>query len=833
MYTEFFPTRENIEPKIYAFKNTNPNHKNYIKIGYTTLSAEKRINQIFGVLQPETTPFEILLEENAVKNDGNFFSDHDVHKVLKKRGFKNPNGEWFECKIEDVKSAILSIKNKDYDLIDRIYDFKMRPEQEAAVNRTYEYFKSIKKNDSNNTPHFLWNAKMRFGKTFATYQLALKMKWTKLLILTFKPAVQNAWEEDLKSHIDFKNWQFITSSPSDYKDIDKKKPFICFASFQDFLGKNKFGGIKLKNEWAHSINWDCVVLDEYHYGAWREKAKELFDYEEENEINSAEKSGLSYYDESTVPLTTNHYLYLSGTPFRAISSGEFIEEEIFNWTYSDEQKAKLTWKGEKNPYSSLPRMVMLAYELPSNIKEISAKGEFDEFDLNEFFNAVGNGDKAIFKHKTEVQKWLDLIRGSFNETLYENLRLGSTKPPMPFSDVRLKNILTHTLWFLPNVASCYAMSNLLNEKQNVFYNDYKIIVVAGKKTGIGLKALPPVLEAMGDGLKSKTITLTCGKLVTGVTVKPWTGIFMLRNTSSPETYFQAAFRVQNPWTVRADNPKETPKIIKKECYIFDFAPNRALRLVSEYSCRLNINEKNPEQKVSEFIKFLPILCYDGSGMKEINASMVLDIASSGTSSTLLAKKWEHALLVNVDNHTLKRLLENSRAMAILMKIEGFRNLNKEIENIINRTEEIKNLKSKSVEKELKEKERSILSEAEKEQKNKRKMIQDKLLQFATRIPVFMYLTDYRERSLEDIITKLEPGLFKKVTALDISDFDLLLSLGVFNKPLMNEAIYKFKRYEDSSLSYLGFSTHKHEKIGLFDTVIDANEMKKTFVNLEA
>jgi hypothetical protein len=172
-------------------------------------------------------------------------------------------------------------------------------------------------------------------------------------------------------------------------------------------------------------------------------------------------------------------------------------------------------------------------------------------------------------------------------------------------------------------------------------------------------------------------------------------------------------------------------------------------------------------------------------------------------------------------------------MAILMKIEGFRNLNKEIENIINRTEEIKNLKSKSVEKELKEKERSILSEAEKEQKNKRKMIQDKLLQFATRIPVFMYLTDYRERSLEDIITKLEPGLFKKVTALDISDFDLLLSLGVFNKPLMNEAIYKFKRYEDSSLSYLGFSTHKHEKIGLFDTVIDASEIKKTFVNLEA
>ena len=832
MSGEFFPKRENIDPKIYAYKDKNPNHKNLIKVGYTTLSTQERINKIFGVLQPESKPYEILLEEKAVKKDGSFFSDHDVHSLLKKRGFANPNGEWFQCKPQDVQSAILSIKNNDYELVNRIYDFKMRPEQEIAVSRTCEHFKSIKKSDPESIPHFLWNAKMRFGKTFASYQLAIKMKWTKILVLTFKPAVQNAWEEDLKNHVDFKNWQFITSSFNEYKNLDKKKPFICFASFQNFLGKNKFGGIKLKNEWAHTINWDCVILDEYHYGAWREKAKELFDNEEDNELNSALKSGLSYYDESVVPLTTDHYLYLSGTPFRALSSGEFIEEEIFNWTYSDEQKSKVNWKGKNNPYLSLPRMVMLAYELPSNIKEISAKGEFDEFDLNEFFSATGSGDSATFKHKSEVQKWLDLIRGSFNETLYENLRMGGSKPPMPFSDVRLKNILTHTLWFLPSVSSCYAMQNLLNEKHNVFYNDYKIVVVAGKKTGIGLKALPPVLKAMGDALKSKTITLTCGKLVTGVTVKPWTGIFMLRNTSSPETYFQSAFRVQNPWTIRADNPIDEPEIIKKECYIFDFAPNRALRLVSEYSCRLNINEKNPEQKVAEFIKFLPILCYDGSGMKEVNASTVLDIASSGTSSTLLAKKWEHALLVNVDNLTLQRLLENPKAMEILMKIEGFRNLNKEIETIINRTEEINNLKTKANERELNPKDKKILSDAEKEQKSKRKIIQDKLLQFATRIPVFMYLTDYRERTLEDVITKLEPGLFKKVTALGINDFDLLLSLGVFNKPLMNEAIYKFKRYEDSSLQYLGFTTHKQDKIGLFDTVIDSAEAKKSFVNVE-
>ena len=216
---------------------------------------------------------------------------------------------------------------------------------------------------------------------------------------------------------------------------------------------------------------------------------------------------------------------------------------------------------------------------------------------------------------------------------------------MPFSDARLLNVLSHTFWFLPSVASCHAMRNLLAKKQNRFYHDYKVIVAAGSAAGIGVAALPPVLEAMDDPLKTKTITLSCGKLTTGVTVKPWTGILMLRNSSSPETYFQAAFRVQSPWTVR--NPDgESPnkeQIIKEECYVFDFAPDRALRQIADYSCRLNVDESNPEKKVEEFISFLPVLAYDGSSMKQIDAAGILDMAMSGTTATLLARRWESAL----------------------------------------------------------------------------------------------------------------------------------------------------------------------------------------------
>jgi len=825
----FFPERPALKPMIYAYEDTNPQYRGLLKVGYTSVDVATRVAQQYPTLRPGALPYRIVVSESAMRQDGSSFLDYEVHQYLRRRGFANPAGEWFRCSAQDVKAAIIAVTTRQENEESRTATFSMRPEQEAAVEKTAAYFKNYPIESKGKTPHFLWNCKMRFGKTFAAYQLAKKMGWRRILILTFKPAVQNAWEEDLMSHVDFAGWQFISrNSELSIESADQSRPIVCFGSFQDYLGKNSAGGIKPRNEWVHLTNWDCVILDEYHYGAWRDNAKELFENEDRKEVEAAEGKAREYFDESVMPITTNAYLYLSGTPFRAINSGEFIEEEIYNWTYSDEQRAKNEWVGEDNPYRSLPQMVMLTYQMPDAIRQVAMQGEFNEFDFKQFFATVGEGDDAQFVNKDEVQKWLNFICGSYNEMVVSDLRLGSERPPMPFSHAPLLRSLTHTFWFMPSVSSCFAMRNLLAERQNTFYHDYKVIVAAGTSAGIGVDALPPVLNAMNNPLETKTITLSCGKLTTGVSVKPWSGIFMLTNISSPETYFQAAFRVQTPWVVNnpdEDNPHRQD-VMKEVCYVFDFAPNRALRLIADYSCRLNVEESNPEKKVEEFINFLPVLAYDGSYMKQIDAAGILDIAMSGTSATLLARRWESALLVNVDNDTLKRLMANDDAMRALMSIEGFRSLNQDIETIINKSEAVKNAKKEANERDLTREEKKELTQEEKEYKSLRKKIQEKLIKFATRVPVFMYLTDYRERCLKDVITQLEPGLFKKVTGLSVRDFDLLVSLNVFNSALMNDAIYKFKRYEDASLEYIGINRHEGQSVGLYDTVITNDEYKR-------
>lgn len=830
MQDSFFSFRTKEQPKIYAYQDTHPQYKGLLKVGYTTQTVQNRVAQQYPTKRPGILPYKIVLEESAMRSDGTSFTDHEVHAMLRQMQVQNPEGEWFRCSVKEVKIAILNVKYRQNYTLARSATFAMRPEQQAAVDKTAAYFKSCYQENPNQTPHFLWNCKMRFGKTFATYQLAKEMEWKRILVLTFKPAVQSAWEEDLLSHVDFEGWQFVSHKSSVlYEKVDKNKPIVCFGSFQDYLGRNKLGGIKVKNKWVHELHWDCVVLDEYHFGAWRDSAKELF----ENEDDKGSSEALELYDEEILPITTRAYLYLSGTPFRAINSGEFIEEQIYSWTYSDEQRAKAEWdpaKGE-NPYSLLPRMVLMTYHLPDELQTVASQGEFNEFDLNLFFSAEGEEQNAHFKYKDEVQKWLDLIRGAYKENIVSDLKLGNQKPPMPFSHAPLLSTLTHTFWFLPTVASCYAMKNLLEERQNSFYHDYKVVLAAGAKAGVGIDALPPVREAMGNPLETKTITLSCGKLTTGVTVKPWSGIFMLRNSSSPETYFQAAFRVQSPWTVQNPDGLSPNKmeILKQNCYVFDFAPNRALRQITDY-CTLDIDGADPEKKVGEFIRFLPVLAYDGSTMKQIDAAGILDMAMSGTSATLLARRWESALLVNVDNITLQRLMSSKEAMDALMKIEGFRSLNTDIETIINKSEKVKKAKKELKDEDVSSKKKREISAEEKEYKSLRKQIQEKLIKFATRVPIFMYLTDYRERCLKDVITKLEPALFKKVTGLEVKDFELLVSLGVFNSALMNDAIYKFKRYEDASLSYIGLNRHENENVGLYDTVLSPDEYPKVFVN---
>lgn len=839
---ELLPPKPEARLRIYAYSIHDDAHDGLLKIGQTTRDVRRRIDE-----QTKTAMIEVTIEldEPAERDDGTVFTDGEVRAALFNKGFENMQLEWMRCTVADVQTVLAELRTGRALTGTHHETFLMRREQIEAVNKTHAYFHSIWKEDMHAVPRFLWNAKMRFGKTFTTYQLAKKLGATRVLVVTFKPAVEDAWQSDLESHVDFDGWQYLSrASGSDPTQIDPKKPVVYFGSFQDLLGRDGAGNIKAKNEWLHEINWDLVVFDEYHFGAWRDTAKELFEGEDDKVAKKEAKleyaSGLAAVNEDLselseqeaefLPITTSAYLYLSGTPFKALSTGEFIEEQIFNWTYTDEQRAKRDFAAQhpdlRNPYGALPEMRLFTYQMPDELLAIASKGEFDEFDLNEFFAATGADGDAAFKHKGEVQKWLDIIRGSYAPSQVDNLKLGGGRPPFPYSDVRLLPYLQHSFWFLPDVAACHAMKRLLEQKHNVFWRDYDVRTVAGATAGVGLAALPPVRKAIGSGFDTKTITLSCGKLTTGVTVPQWSSILMLRNLQSPETYFQAAFRVQSPWSIDnpgGDDPNEEV-VLKPACFVFDFAPSRALRQLADYGVGLSPEEPNPEAAVEDLVSFLPVLAYDGSHMSQIDVGGILDIAMAGTSATLLARRWQSAVLVNVDNDTLRRILGDPKALEAVMRIEGFRVLGENIiETVINKSEKVKSLKKKG--EDLTPKEKRELSAEEKEYKSKRKQVQEKLIKFAARIPAFMYLTDFRENTLQDVITKLEPELFRAVTGLSVEDFHLLVRLKVFNTEHMNQAVFAFRRYEDASLAYTGIESHAGLRhYGLYDTVVARDDV---------
>ena len=684
---EILAPKPEARPRIYAYSIDDEAHQGLLKIGQTTRNVKQRVAEQLKTAAIKN--FTIELDRPAEREDGTIFTDHTVRAALAKKGYANTELEWVRCSVANVATVLTELRTGAVLTGTHHETFPMRPEQADAVQKTHAYFHSIWKEDMHAVPRFLWNAKMRFGKTFTSYQLAKKLGAKRVLVLTFKPAVEDAWQTDLENHASFDGWQYLSrNSDRDPTDINPQKPVVYFGSFQDLLGRDSTGNIKPRNEWLHAVNWDLVVFDEYHFGAWRETAKELFEGEEEAVAKKEAKleyasalegvnedlGVLSEKETDFLPITTKAYLYLSGTPFKALATGEFIEEQIFNWTYTDEQRAKEAFSsknpGKWNPYAALPQMRLLTYQMPDELVAVASAGEFDEFDLNEFFAASGTGKSAQFKYKNDVQKWLDIIRGQYGSKIAEGLKTG-TRPPFPYSDVRLLPYLQHSFWFLPNVAACQAMANLLHEKHNTFWREYEVVVAAGAAAGIGLEALPPVRRALGSGFDTKTITLSCGKLTTGVTVVQWSSILMLRNLKSPETYFQAAFRVQSPWSIRnpnGDNPNEE-EILKPACFVFDFAPTRALRQLSEYGIGLSPNEPNPENAVHNLVSFLPVLAYDGANMTQIDAGGILDIAMAGTSATLLARKWESALLVNVDNDTLRRILDNPEAMAAVERIE--------------------------------------------------------------------------------------------------------------------------------------------------------------------
>lgn len=800
-----------------------------VKVGQTTkATARARIKEQIGTAYPDLKGVTILLDQVASRDDGSDFTDHDVHNALVAAGIKRPGGEWFEATLDEVKAAILTVRKGLPFNPTRLDAFPMRPEQAQAVKMTADYFWTH--GGDERAPKFLWNAKMRFGKTFTTYQLARKMGWNRLLILTYKPAVATAWRDDLLHHVDFDGWSYVDkNTPIAEADalLDSPEPVVRFASFQDLSGKTTDGDVKAHNESIHLTDWDCIAIDEYHFGAWRESARDLYD-PTEKQIAEAEEPE-DWVGEDDLGLSSNHYLYLSGTPFRAITNGEFTEDAIFNWTYVDEQASKQAWvEPPENPYLELPRMEMYSYKMGREADAYADDGEFAGFSLTEYFKAKradetskGTGVGAfVFEDKARVSEFLEMLRGKLTDQMKAQVVAGQ-KAPFPYEAPQFKPTIEHSVWYMPTVASCFAMRDLL--ESHPYFKGFEIVVAAGNKAGQGALAKPPVEAAIGKATKenlSGSITLSCGKLMTGVTIREWGAIFMLRALKSPETYFQAAFRVQSPWAYReADGDLDVKKPV---VYVFEFDPQRALSLVAQYGVRLaSTGEVTPSEGVEQLLNFLPIFAFADGIMTPLDASEVMDYATAGVGATALAHRWNSPLLVTVNEHTLSAILNHEGLVEKLSQIEDFRILVNNAEKVITSSKALKKAKRENGGK---------LDPAEKKEQSEtaklKKEIREKLQKFLAKIPVFMYVTDFRESALKHVIESLDSALFERVTGLTVDDFKVLSDLGLFNKQNMDDAIYQFRSFERTSLHYADGSQpgETETKVGLWEDVIDARDL---------
>lgn len=562
---------------------------------YLRKIAKNRISQY---MTTAGVPMKLNWVELAYrKSDGYWFTDNDVHAVLDRSGVphsKNLAGrEWYQTDLETAKRAIKAVKagktaidldNPDEEQAPKIV---LRPEQQEAVDKTEKAFKGHDK--------MLWNAKMRFGKTLSALQLVKDEKYQHVLIMTHRPVVDEGWFEDFKKiQMPEAGYEYGSKTVGhDFDDLkNSDKPFVYFASLQDLRGSEMVGGkAGNKNVDLFNTKWDLVIIDEAHEGTQTDLAKNVTD--------------------KVVTKDHTKLLELSGTPFNLLD--QYDEDQVFTWDYVMEQKAKYNWTkdhpNERNPYSGLPKVNMFTFEMNKEFTDFRFMGDSKKsFNFKEFFRVNSEGD---FVYKDKVRQFLDNISSPDSRTNY------------PYSTKEFRDKLRHTLWILPGVKEANALEKMLNQHP-VFGMEYKIVNVVknGDNEGVASESdVDKVNDAIGkDPASTKTITLTVRKLTTGVTIKPWTGVLFLSNTDSAMQYLQAAFRAQTPYS--------SPTFGKKtNCYIFDFAPDRALTVMAA-STQLNTGvgkrtSAAQKEKMGELMNFLPILGEHGQGMKPYKVDTML------------------------------------------------------------------------------------------------------------------------------------------------------------------------------------------------------------------
>ncbi|WP_433574021.1 Eco57I restriction-modification methylase domain-containing protein [Priestia flexa] len=538
----------------------------------------------------------------AITYKGAPFRDNDVHDVLKRSGINPSEGsrgrEWFNIELKTAIAAIEAVKEGKKSLgttyvTESINKIMFRPEQEEAIKSTLELIKNGKEK-------MLWNAKMRFGKTVSALELIRRAEFKKTLIITHRPVVSDGWFEDFYKIFIDSNYGFGSKVRGETIEVlhSMKNPFIYFASMQDLRGSSLIGGEFHKNDLIFETPWDCVIIDEAHEGNKTDLAKNVHKH-----------------------IKRAFTLALSGTPFNIFEDYE-EEEDIYTWDYVMEQKAKYEWEannfGDSNPYASLPKLSIFTFQLD---KEFSGQKYIDvedkAFNFREFFRTYGNDDPHLsrrgkFIHEKDVLKFLDLIS---HKGQYEN-----NKTNFPFSTDYYRDNLKNTLWLVPGVPEARALSELM--KNHEIFGNFEIVNVAGSgdNNAENIDALEKVKKAIGDDPENAyTITITCGKLTTGVSVPAWTGVLMLSNTSSPSTYLQTAFRVQTPANIGGK--------VKTDCYVFDFAPDRTLKMVAQ-AASLNtkagsLNSTSQKEAMNTFLNYCSVISINESKMAAINVEHML------------------------------------------------------------------------------------------------------------------------------------------------------------------------------------------------------------------
>jgi len=648
-----------VYPQIYSYTlpELKPNEGSQ-KIGYTEQeNVHDRILQ-----QVKTAAFrlnyELLWSAPAFfKDSKESFIDKLFHKFLEKKGIERKwelGQEWFYFNGEPLKSKDLFdlFRKEKFSALQNDngkIDYTLRFEQEEAVKKAIEYFEKTEKGE------FLWNAKPRFGKTLSSYDLAKRLKANKVLIVTNRPAIANSWFDDFEMFVEGYSFISETSSLKNRATLTREqyakkpdKPLITFLSLQDLKGSKYFGGNYDKLRLVADLEWDLLIIDEAHEGVDTGRTDAAFDV-----------------------IKRKHTLHLSGTPFKALANEKFPKEAIYNWTYLDEQKIKQIEieEGEIGEHTDLPDLKLFTYRISQMITdevnegiEINNETRDYAFDLNEFFRAK---DKK-FVHEDDVKEFL------------KNL---STNKKYPFSTPELREELKHTFWYVGNrVDSVKALEKLL--KEDPVFNDYQVIVAAGDGRTFEEEendfkgnetSFQKVKKAIAEN--DKTITLTCGQLTTGVTIKEWTAVLMLTDIKTPSLYMQAAFRAQNPFK----EIRNGELYFKKSAYLFDFAPTRVLEIYDQFANGLNpkavngeITEKDREDNIKELLNFFPVISEDVNGeMIELDANKVLTFPNALAATEIVQARFMTNLLFNDS-------------------LKGVFNFPKEVEEILNKMPEEKN-----------------------------------------------------------------------------------------------------------------------------------------------